>query len=290
MKSAHPNSPSSEDPLKPCPVDGAWESLDLFEVEAQVRIAEHLKSFHEPFTLMYGVGLLVPMLRPNERAVVDLRCAGPFLKRALNDLRAVWILLNAGYSSQAAAVTASLYENAMATVCLTMSQANVDALRKSESGELPWGVMDMVKMVIRGEIEKGRATDYEDYWRSLYAHYVWLCQCKHPTMQSVLYDTLATKSAESYVIAAFPNADESDIPFKTSIAVQALIRAYESIRAFADGLGYAGSYPEEHDFARRLKKARDLSWRAFGPHLKAKHPISIFRTRFARKYPPSSSK
>jgi hypothetical protein len=268
--------------------DGCWERLNTLEDAARNRISAQMQPFDDAFRLTYEAGVIVPVLRANGLGTLDVRCAALFFKRSLNDLRVVHNLLLTGYTSQAASVAAALYENALATTCLTHSQSNIDALLNAENGELPWGAMQMTKMIAVAEGKKEGSVDYENSWRSLYAHYVWLCQCKHPTMQTVLHDVSATQLDEGYVVMALPNAKEQDMSYKAMVAIHTLMRVHESIEAFARVLGYPDSdtWPDDHRFSERFKNARRVSWDAFSPFLKAPNPVSIAGSKFVKKYPP----
>lgn len=271
---------------QPCAANGSWERLDGLEVRARELLSIQLLPFEEAFRLSYESGVIIPVLRANGKATIDVRCGALFFKRVLNDLRGVHHLLHAGYTSQAAAVAASLYENALAAICLFASQSNLDALLKSDGGEIPWSPMQMAKMVVGYEGKDHGSQEFENQWRALYAQYVWLCQCKHPTMQTMLHDTSATTLKDGYVIMALPNIREQDFPYKAMIAIHSLVRTHESIQAFASALGYKDSLPDDYGFAERFTKAKELAWTAFSPFLNAQNPVSIEKTWFVRKYPP----
>jgi hypothetical protein len=249
-------------------------------------MAVQLEPFEEAFRLSYEAGVIIPVLRANGRAIIDVRCGALFFKRVLNDLRGVHLLLHGGYTSQAAAVAASLYENALAAICLFASQSNVDALLKSDGGEIPWSPMQMAKMVVGYEGKVQGSQEFENQWRALYAHYVWLCQCKHPTMQTMMHDASATTLKEGYVIMALPNVRDQDLPYKAMIAIHSLIRTHESIQAFASALGYKDALPDDYRFAERFTKAKESAWNAYSPFLKAQNPVSIEKAWFVKKYPP----
>lgn len=272
---------------EPCAADGAWMRLDELERRAAGRISNQLSAFEEPFRDSYEAGVIVPVLRAKGLAVLDVRCAALFFKRALNDLRGVWLLLRSGYTSQAASVAASLYENALATICLTQSNDNIADFRTKPDGELPWSPTEMAKMVVHGEGKTPHAKDYENGWRSLYAHYVWLCQIKHSNRQSVIHDTVATSLAdEQYVVMALPNVRDEDVGVKAMVAIIAIQRIHDSIQAFAWALGFKDKMPDDYNFRERFDRARDGAWKAFEPHLHGPNPISIAGSWFPKKYPP----
>ena len=81
--------------------DGCWERLNTLEDAARNRISAQMQSFDDAFRLTYEAGVIVPVLRANGLAILDVRCAALFFKRSLNDLRVVHNLLLTGYTSQA---------------------------------------------------------------------------------------------------------------------------------------------------------------------------------------------
>jgi hypothetical protein len=267
------------------PADGAWLRLDDLEEAASSTLAEQLRPFEDPFRDTYEAGVIAPVLRAEARVKTDVRCAALHFKRVLNDLRSVWLLLRCGYTSQAGSVAASLYENALGTVCLTISPQNVERYVASDSGELPWSPIAMAKMVVQHEGHAPGTKDFENQWRALYAHYVWLCQTKHPTMRSLVHDTSASAVRDGYVVMALPNIHPQDLPLKAQIAIIALHRTHESIEALATAFGFKGDLPNTHRFAERFSRAKDAAWSAYKPFLKAQNPISIHRTWFPKKYP-----
>ncbi len=269
------------------PVDGTWERLDSIEHRATATISKQLQQFSQPFRDTYEAGVIVPTLKHNFPIAIDLRCAALLLKRTLNDLRGVWVLLEKGYTSQAASVAASLYESALATICLTHSKENVQEYMSAADGEIPWSPMDMAKMVVRGENKNPVSSkEFENHWRALYAHYVWLCQIKHSAHDSVLHDTSAsTLDGKGYVVMAIPNTETEDAAVKASIAIKSLLRVLECVEAFARAIGYTDKLPDEARFSERIEHARKASWEAFQPFAKPS-PISISRSWFVKKYPP----
>lgn len=271
---------------KECATDGAWLRLDDLEDAARAKLSDSLRSFEAPFQDTYEAGVIAPVLRAEALLKTDVRCAALHFKRVLNDLRSVWLLLRCGYTSQAASVAASLYENALGTVCLTISPKNVKTYITSKSGELPWNPMAMAKMVVEHEGHVPGTKDFENQWRALYAHYVWLCQTKHPTMPSVMHDTSASAVRGGYVVMALPNVHPQDMPLKAQIAIISLHRTHESIEALAAAFGFKGNLPNTHRFAERFARAKKAAWSAYEPFLKARNPISISQTWFPKKYPP----
>ena len=275
-------------PASPSPssaADGAWDRLSGLEFAAQGQIAVKLAAFEQPFLDAYEAGVIVPVLRAGRTPSVDVKVAALFHKRMLNDLRGVWLMLCSGYTSQAASIAASLYETSLAATCVTISQANIAKLLQQPDGEIPWKITEMTKMVVTAE---GKATgkDYENQWRALYAHYVWLCQIKHASAQSVLHDTGSTALEKGYIVMALPNVKDEDMAVKAMVSIISLHRVLDCTAAFAKALGLAEPWPDEYRFAERYGRARDSAWKAFEPYLGARSAIGIERTRFTQKNPP----
>jgi len=278
---------NEEDEIERCAADGAWARLNQLEDTAETTVTKQLRAFEAPFRDAYEAGVIVPVLRNKGRATVDVRPAALFFKRVLNDLRGVWLLLTAGYTSQSASVAASLFESALATTCLLQSEDNIADFHADPHGEIPWSITKMAKMVVQGEGKKPQTKEFENSWRALYAHYSWLCQIKHSSRGSVMHDTTASTLAEKgYVVMALPNVREEDVPVKSMVAIISLQRMLECTEAFAHALGFRETLPNDFRFVERFQAARDSSWRAFEPYLKALQPIGIGKSRFAKKNPP----
>src|SRR5437879_3671711 len=154
-----------------CAADNAWLRLGELEHFANKKLSGQLSAFEGPFRDTYEAGIIVPVLRANGLAILDVRCAALFFKRVLNDLRSVWLLLRTGYTSQAASVAASLYENSLAATCLLQSNDNIADFHADPHEEIPWSVTDMAKMVAQGEGKKPQTKEFENSWRAFYAHY-----------------------------------------------------------------------------------------------------------------------
>lgn len=266
--------------------DGAWERLNSLELKARKTLTRQLRLFEKPFEDAYEAGLIAPTLREKGKPGLDVKFGAIYFKRVLNDLRGVWTLLRNGYTSQAASVAASLYESALATICLLENDKNAEALKQHPHGEVPWGPKAMAKMVVRGEGRVDGTKEFENAWRALYSHYVWLCQIKHATPDSVIHDTRASNIGEKgYVVMAIPNVGEDDISTKATVAVISIFRTLEAIKAFTRALGFDDP-PKTFDFAEKYSRARDAAWQAFEALGKSKSPVSLSKTRFAKDYPP----
>lgn len=163
---------------------GLWAALTPLELASSPKIAEVLRPFLRPITDCYECGVEVPTLPCRAQTTKATRVAALFMKRLLNDLRATWNILLLGYTSQAGAVAAAAFENALVVSCTAGSIDRAEQCLKSQTG-LPWSIAALCRM------DASQTTEDKDYWRVLYAQYQWLCKVKHPTLPSVLHDAFS---------------------------------------------------------------------------------------------------
>ena len=98
--------------------EGLWLACDQMEAAAEVALENQLSQFEPAIRDCYEAGVQIPTLASKRYGQHDILFSALLLKKALNDLHAVWILACFGYTSQAAAVAATLYENALTASCL----------------------------------------------------------------------------------------------------------------------------------------------------------------------------
>jgi hypothetical protein len=92
---------------------GLWLANNMMEAAAASVISQQLSPFTSTVRDCYETGVEVATLPAKGPTKSHMLVAALFLKRSLNDFRATWVLLHLGYTSQAAAVAGSLYENAL---------------------------------------------------------------------------------------------------------------------------------------------------------------------------------
>jgi len=117
--------------------EGLWLACDQLEQTAEATLKQHLSQFEPAIRDCYEAGVQVPTLASRRCGAPDIVLAALFLKKALNDLRAVWMLVCHGYTSQAAAIAATLYENALAASCLAGNADHAAHFLKRKNGDLP---------------------------------------------------------------------------------------------------------------------------------------------------------
>jgi hypothetical protein len=169
--------------------EGLWLACDQMETAAEVALKNQLSQFEPAIRDCYEAGVQVPTLASKRYGQPDILFSALFLKKALNDLRAVWILVSTGYTSQAAAVAATLYENALAASCLAGDPICAERLQKERTGDLPWSAQDLAKLLAKRwqeDAQKAKRVfkkeEFELAWREVYSAYKWLCKIKHPTI------------------------------------------------------------------------------------------------------------
>lgn len=271
---------------------GLWDALDRMEVSATILLNDKLAPFEAPLRSCYEAGVQAPTLEAKRHQEPDVLYAALFLKRALNDIRGVWILTQTGYTSQAASVAAALYENALAATCLAGSTRNAARLQANKSGDLPWGAQALSKMVTRRWQEEARQQGkpfnqdkYEKTWREVYSAYKWLCKIKHPTLRSVAHDAFAASTKpDEYVVMAAPDIRDEDLVVKATILVISISRLYEAIRQFARSLDCDRTLPYYEEFGIQLQAAYSGAIEAYKVTAQQPLPFDIKDTRLTREW------
>jgi hypothetical protein len=280
---------SREDKSSP---EGLWDALTSMEVSSTLRLSESLKPFEAPLRSCYEAGVQAPTLKAKRHQEPDILYAALFLKRALNDLRGVWILTQTGYTAQAASIAAALFENALAATCLAGSPANASKLQASKSGDLPWGAKALSKMVARRWQDQARQEDkpsnereYEKNWRQAYLGYKWLCKIKHPTLRSAIYDAPATSvRSDEYVVMAAPDIRDEDLAVKAQVLMISISRVYEAIRQFARALECDKGQHYYDEFIDRLQTAHSGALEAYDDIVQSPLPFDVRDTKLVRDW------
>lgn len=251
--------------------ENLWLASESMELSALNTLSEQLQPFETLIQACYGAGVQAATLPGKSDKNSGLKFASLFLKKALNDLRSAWILVRIGYTSQAAAVVATLFENALTVNCLAGQSANVKKLKKNKSGDLPWTPIQLSKILAgqwrdyyRGTGETFEKDDYELAWREIYAGYKWLCKVKHPTMDSVLHDAKSTATDPGeYVIMAAPDIRPENLAVKATILVIALSRLREAIRSFVLARQVDETSQEYKEYSERMVKVLNETKEAY---------------------------
>lgn len=259
--------------------DGLWLACNQMEQAAEATLKHHLSRFEPAIRDCYEAGVQVPTLTSKRCGAPDILLAATFLKKALNDLRAVWRLVCLGYTSQAAAIAANLYENALATSCLAGNATHTATFQKQKNGDLPWKPQVLAKLLASRWQEEALKTknsfskeEFELAWREVYSAYKWLCKIKHPTSLSALHDSMATSTkAGEFVVMAEPDLRQEDLPVKATILTISISRVREAIRCFAAGAECEEACPHFNSFKIKMENILATTKEAY--EVFRKHPL-----------------
>jgi hypothetical protein len=273
-------------------LDKLWDGLDSLEIAAKELVSLTLDPFKHSIRSIYLAGITAPTLPGTKKNNVDLELAALFLKRALSDFRGVWLLITLGYTSQAASVGASLYENSLAVVALAGNPENAMKLLRKSSGNLPWTPKKLSQIAVKLSSENSNSTgqvedqnNYQRAWRQVYAGYKWLCQIKHPTMPSVKHDADSTSvRPEEYVVMAIPDTRLEDYPVKVTIINIAIARMIEAIRSFIEATGCETRDPKYREISNNLNTAYQEVLDANDQLDISDLPFTISHTELASEY------
>lgn len=221
-------------------VESIWGLLPDLEQVSREGMDQSLKCWEELFSCCIEAGALAPMVPSKRVGDHRLVTAAPFLKCTLDDLRGVWLLLENGYTSQAAAVAAALFENALTAAVIAGSKELALQAQRAKHAQIPWGAKELCQLDKKREMllaeqrgEKETQKMYEDGWTISYFHYKWLCQVKHPTWQAATHAIQSTVvSGREYAIRPGPNNLPQDVQVKARIASISLIKSLQAVKSF----------------------------------------------------------
>ncbi|MCB9009213.1 MAG: hypothetical protein H6656_17955 [Ardenticatenaceae bacterium] len=248
---------------------GLWESLLPVEATAASILTEKFRVHENAIRKCYELGVQAPSIPSNRHYEADMQLAGLFLKRTLNDLRTVWMLTSAGYTSQAASVAASLFEHALTVVYIAGDSKRAEKLEAFKTGDLPWNVRTLSENLAKSYAESNSDKvvsddDLYDMTGMIYGVYKYLCKIKHPTLRSTGHDS-GSSSIEpgKYAIMALPDLREENDSLKSFIINISLIRCFDAIKHFVNALEPDETKQAFIEFSEKLKDASKESDQAF---------------------------
>jgi hypothetical protein len=253
LKIRHPVTPKVRDTY------GWWQSLSDHEYFAGKRLASLLRELDVAFGACVEAGMEVPMLVKQDQGSIRLSICALYLKRMLNDVRSVWVMIRQGNTSQAGSIAASLFENALLIQCLAENEARAVKFSNAPSDDWPWKKRQMCNFVNQDEAEREKQKPDPKVADAHYAHYSWLCGIKHATLSYARHDSGSTQVQEKgYVVMPFPDIRDEDWPVKKKILLISLLNARLAIQAFARGGLVKETTPSEIAFAAKVKTVRDI--------------------------------
>ena len=224
--------------------NGLWFACTQAELNANITLSTTLQSFSEPLALCYEIGVEVLTLPNKRNNHDDILISALLLKRVLNDLRSVYIMLISGYTSQAASIAASLFEHALSINAIAGNPEKCRILKNTPAGDLPWSPMELSKLFAKQAreesliINKPISIDEEKMiCLEVYSAYKFLCKIKHPTMRAISHDSKSTKlDNDKYVVMSLPDLTAGDNSMKATILAISISRTYQAVRRLLFGL------------------------------------------------------
>ena len=253
LKSRRPVAPNVRDTY------GWWQRLSDHEYFASKRLASLLREFEIAFGACVEAGMEVPMLAKQDKGSLRLPICALYLKRMLNDVRSVWLMMRQGNTSQAGSIAASLFENALLIQCLAENEPRAIKFRKAQANKWPWAIRQMCIFANQDMAAREKRKPDPKGADAHYAHYSWLCGIKHATLAYAKHDSGSTLVQEKgYAIMPFPDIREEDWPVKRKILLTCLLNAIFAIQAFARGGAVKEETQSEIGFAAKVKTVDDL--------------------------------
>jgi hypothetical protein len=245
---------------KPLDTEGYWKILGEMENTAKTHFGEELSRYERAFCLCSEAGVQAPRLERKEHNTPPLKLSALFLKRLLNDLRCIWLLINSGYTSQAASIAASLFE---ISLVIKLIGNNGERAKKfdgcSLEDELPWTIKGMCQEAAKDTLAGGETTlSYDEIWKLDYSQYRWLCEIKHTTLRVALHDAGATAFGEGFGVMAAPDGRKEYLGMKKLICVIVLIATRCAINAFVNGAGVKSESEDKKRFEAKMKELNDF--------------------------------
>lgn len=220
-----------------------WGNLWQLEARSKEVSRDSLIGFERLSEKCMNLALKVPLLRGKNSGSYELGVAAIFLKRSMSDFRGAWLLLNLGYTYQAACVVASLYEHASVVNCISNREDLAREVVSGENGDIPWKPKMLAKMVAQkelyGNITKSPPKDirFERAWKYDYVHYKLLCKMKHPTMQQLKDEAEMTMLDDgTFIMAAMPDTRNESLGTKHIILFIAIIKIISAINCFVQSI------------------------------------------------------
>ncbi len=224
FKIRHPVAPNVNDAY------GWWQNLSDHEYFAAKKLAQLLREFEIAFAACVEAGMEGPMLARQERNSVRLRICALYLKRMLNDVRSMWLMIRQGNTSQAGSIAASLFENALLIECLAENEARAVRFSQSPTEMWPWDKRAMCNFVNQDTARRENRKPDQRTADAHYQHYSWLCEIKHPTLSYVTHDSGSTDLLKKgYAVMPLPDTREEDWPVKEKILLISLHSATAAI-------------------------------------------------------------
>lgn len=249
-----------------------WTSLPRIELNAKMKLTPVLAPWEKVVKNVYLCGVEAPFIAYKDKETEESkRYPFIYLNRALNDLRVVWLLLNYGYTSQAASIGASLIETSLTISALLQDETAFQRIKRSKPGESPFNARELAQIWARGSSTKRKGphasklkkAEYEAGWRGVYGGYKYLCGIKHGTLSSLFHDALGTNVGGACAVMASPDLRDEDARTKITICSQVLLLLHGAIEILVFSNAVDKNSSEFKDFQTRTKAFHDQMANAF---------------------------
>lgn len=206
-----------------------WKELDRVELESREQEGPLLNRLEPALAVLHDAPNALVALARREPKRPHLIVAGEALQRALDDLRALWLLLQSGYTVAASAVAADLWEHAMLATCVAGEKTfaeeftKPDAIERPEPGDLAARAVQLLA---------GPGDDAERMMLEFSVGYEWLRQLKHVNYPAVARG-LKPENEGALRLGALPQTggDFDDTRMLLAVVFIALRRALTQLAA-----------------------------------------------------------
>ena len=163
-----------------------WKELDRVEQESREQQRPLLSRLEPAIAVLHDAPNALTGLATGEPNAPHLIVAGEAIQRALDDLRALWLLLQSGYTVAASAVAADLWEHAMLATCtagdevLAAEFTKAEPIERPEPGDLAGRAVQLLAVA---------GADAERMMLEFSVGYEWLRQLRHTNYTAIAQAT-----------------------------------------------------------------------------------------------------
>lgn len=239
-----------------------WSELDALEQEALAQLTPQLAPLEPAVAILHDAANWLTDLYSDEKYEDHLLVSAGALKRALDDLRAVWLLLNRGYTAAGGAVAADLWEHATFALCASRDPDTAIQFQKSLPADRSFDAKKLAESFAHwhhaGEDPPASTERVELTMLELYIPYRWLCQIKHPTFRAVSFTSSASVVEGVLGLTAGPDVRDTDLAVKKAILVVARLVLVDCLIHLGTGLQLDAERPEVTKWLEELDRAKAI--------------------------------
>ena len=266
-----------------------WQALGELETRAAGENGSWLDPAEPAIALLHDLANGLTYLPGEWNLTENVLVAGACIKRALDDLRALWHMLCLGYTAQAAAICADLWEHCMVAGCCCLSPETAEVFTKDNPDDRSLGPAELSRrlsaLIASKTPDEHRPSngDVEAWDAGDYASYKWLCQMKHPSLRAIIHTSGTTVSVSGTLgLSAHPDSRVEDRPVKAHILYVAVGAIIESLMLF--GVVAVAEHPsdEVEIWKADIEKVKEQLRRRL-PIGEGELPFGIFDTKAGKR-------